>query len=85
MASLLQRDSTRLFQKLLRMFLNAFASLAAQPADVPYAITGYKSEYFEIYMCSILQRQNFKIKNYRFNFCKADAQGIRLLQEKERG
>jgi hypothetical protein len=38
MASLLQQDSTRLFQKLLRMFLNAFASLGIQPADVPYAI-----------------------------------------------
>jgi hypothetical protein len=39
-ASLLQQDSTRLFQKLLRMFLNAIASLSTQPADVPYAITG---------------------------------------------
>jgi hypothetical protein len=38
-ASLLQRDSTRLFSKLLRMFPNAFASLSTQPADVPYAIT----------------------------------------------
>jgi hypothetical protein len=31
-ASFLQRDSTRLFQKLLRMFLNAFA-FAQHPTD----------------------------------------------------
>jgi hypothetical protein len=35
----LQRDSTRLFPKLLRMFRNAIASLGTQPADVPYART----------------------------------------------
>jgi hypothetical protein len=33
-ASLLRQDSTRSFQKLLRMFLNAFASLGTEPADV---------------------------------------------------
>ncbi len=42
MASLLHRDSTRLFLKLLRMFWNAFATPVTQPADVPYAITGVK-------------------------------------------
>ena len=46
MASLLQRDSTRLFLKLLRMFQNAIAALGTQPADVPYAITGGRSEYY---------------------------------------
>ena len=40
MASFLQRDSSRLFLKLLRMFQNAIASLGTQPEDVPYARTG---------------------------------------------
>ena len=34
MASLLRQDSTRFFQKLLRMFLNAYASLGTEPTDV---------------------------------------------------
>ncbi len=33
-ASLLRQDSTRFFQKPLRWFLNAFASLGTEPADV---------------------------------------------------
>ena len=33
-ASLLRQDSTRSFQKLLRMFLNALAALGTEPADV---------------------------------------------------
>ena len=33
-ASLLRQDFTRFFQKLLRMFLNAIASLGTKPADV---------------------------------------------------
>jgi hypothetical protein len=39
MASLLQRDSTRMFPILLRMYRNAGASLGTHPADVPFAIT----------------------------------------------
>ena len=34
MASLLRQDSTRFFQKLLRMFLNTFATPGTEPADV---------------------------------------------------
>ena len=34
MASLLRQDSTRFFQKPLRWFPNAFASLGTEPADV---------------------------------------------------
>ncbi len=41
----MQQDCTRLFQKLLRMFLNALAFAGTQPADVLYAITGVRSEY----------------------------------------
>ena len=34
MASLLRQDCTRFFQKPLRLFLNASASLGTEPADV---------------------------------------------------
>jgi hypothetical protein len=46
-ASSLQQDSTRLFQKLLRMFLNVFA-LRPTPnrLDVPYAKTSVGSLIF---------------------------------------
>ena len=40
MASFLQRDSSRLFLKLLRMFQNAFAALGTQPEDFPCSRTG---------------------------------------------
>ena len=33
-ASLLRQDSTRSFQKLLRIFLNTFATPGTEPADV---------------------------------------------------
>lgn len=47
MAAFLQRDSTRLFQNLLRMFPNPFA-FARHPSALradPYARTVVKSEY----------------------------------------
>ena len=48
MASFLQRDSSRLFLKLLRMFQNAIAALGTQPEDVPYARTGDSSFQFKV-------------------------------------
>ncbi len=53
MASLLQRDSTRLFPKPLRMFWNANATLGTQPADVPYAITVIKKRVLVLVFISL--------------------------------
>ncbi len=48
MALLLQRDSTRLFPKLLRMFQNAFSArrIDIQLSDVPHALTVVNGKYY---------------------------------------
>ena len=64
MASLLQRDSTRLFPILLRMYRNAFASLSTQPADVPYAITVVVFD-----VCNLNHKRKFSPTKYYADLC----------------
>ncbi|HEX8358137.1 MAG TPA: hypothetical protein VF610_12020 [Segetibacter sp.] len=86
MASLLQRDSTRLFLKLLRMFQNAFASLSSQPADVPYAITGVSGGIFKnkLLSCHAFKSLNKKRTDLiKKALRKLSGQSLRLEQHRD--